>query len=641
MLVTEPVDSAVFHFEAKLEASNARVKELQAKLETATARVGELEAQLAEYIKLCELQQKDLERYQKAVADLKPHCPERVPREQLQLALQQVLSTADAATAEAANDVLVETRADADEASADSGEPNSSAPSPELPRRKAGRKPKRRVPAQLPSNMPVRRIEIHPPEVANNPEDFVLVGEEISEKVAFVGPRYERVQIVRYKWVPKAAVVPSVAEPASEAPAVPTLAALIDADCSSVEPSVLVPCSSPVSKRRAVAVEDIERRVLIAPLPDWVWPRTMADPSAIANVIVSKYDDILPLHRQERISLRHGFHLPRSTQCGWLEAAFAVSYRIVDAMFEESKRTARCIATDATGAPVQGPGKCHHWHVFVFIADNDHIVFRHSTEHTSAAITQMLDGFKGYLLADAATIFDVLFREHDMTEVSCWQHARRYFWKALETDTTAAFEALALIAQLFAIERLSREVPMPERTEFRAKRARVVQKLLDDWIVRHEGRADQRGRLDKAIGYYNNQHASLWRFLDDGHLRIDNSISEGQLRNLALGRDNWRYFYNRTGLDWYTTFRSLIASCHLHRLNPQLYLERMLRLAPHWSTSRMLELSPKYWIKTFAQLTPEQRSIAIPPWAPQDAEVTMQPIVGPAELVTASSSVAA
>jgi hypothetical protein len=142
-------------------------------------------------------------------------------------------------------------------------------------------------------------------------------------------------------------------------------------------------------------------------------------------------------------------------------------------------------------------------------------------------------------------------------------------------------------------------------------------------MAQHQSSVDERGRLDKAIGYYRNQHASLWRFLEDGNLRVDNAISEGQLRNLALGRDNWRYFYKRTGLDWYTTFRSLIASCHLHRLNPQLYLERMLRLAPHWPATRMLELSPKYWLETFERLTPEQRAIAVPHWAAQDIPIVM------------------
>jgi transposase len=109
---------------------------------------------------------------------------------------------------------------------------------------------------------------------------------------------------------------------------------------------------------------------------------------------------------------------------------------------------------------------CTDWHVFVFIADHDHVVFRYSRQHTSRAIAQMLDGFQGYLLADAATIFDVLYREHAMTEVSCWQHCRRYFWKALDTDKTRALEALAIIARLFAADRVSRDVSMPERTEF-------------------------------------------------------------------------------------------------------------------------------------------------------------------------------
>lgn len=596
----------------------------------AKARITELEAQLAEFIKLCELQQKDLDRYQKAVADLKPHCPERVPREQLQMALAQVLSTADAATVEAANDVLVETAPDANAQGDADGDELEQAPErrsdPPRPKRKA----RRRRPEQLPEHMPVRDIEIHPPEVeAEGRENFELVGEEVTEKVAHQAAQYVRLRITRYKWVRKTLLGDVAAEPSStdsDTTAVLVMPSDTNADCAWPDRGALVPCWSPLTTRPST-VEKVEPqgpRILIAPLPDWVWPRTMADPSAIANVIVSKYDDILPLHRQERISLRHGFHLPRSTQCGWLEAAFAVCYRIVDAMFHESKRTARCIATDATGAPVQGPGKCHRWHVFVFIADNDHVVFRYTPEHTSAAIQEMLAGFKGYLLADAATIFDVLYDEHGMTEVSCWQHARRYFWKALDTEPALAIEALALIAQLFAIERLAREIPMPERTQFRASRARVVQRLLDTWIAQHQASVDERGRLDKAIGYYHNQYASLWRFLDDGSLRIDNSISEGQLRNLALGRDNWRYFYNRTGLDWYTTFRSLIASCHLHRLNPQLYLERMLRLAPHWPTSRMLELSPKYWVETFNRLTPEQRATAVPQWTAQDVPIVMR-----------------
>jgi hypothetical protein len=163
--------------------------------------------------------------------------------------------------------------------------------------------------------------------------------------------------------------------------------------------------------------------VHIAPLPPSILPNVMADPSAMANVIVSKYDDVLPLHRQERISARHGFILPRSTQCGWLAVAFALLYRIVLAMFEEAKAQAFCIATDATGAPVQQAGGCRRWHVFTFIADNGHIVFRWVNEHSGKAISSLLSGFRGHLLSDAASIYDVLYREFGIVAVYCWAHA--------------------------------------------------------------------------------------------------------------------------------------------------------------------------------------------------------------------------
>lgn len=91
-------------------------------------------------------------------------------------------------------------------------------------------------------------------------------------------------------------------------------------------------------------------------------------------------------------------------------------------------------------------------------------------------------------------------------------------------------------------------------------------------------------------------------------------MSEAQLRNVVLGRHNWKWFANETGLAWYATFRSLIASCALHGLNAQTYMEQLLRLAPHWPVTRQLELSPKYWSRTIATLDDAARAIVAPPW---------------------------
>jgi hypothetical protein len=137
-----------------------------------------------------------------------------------------------------------------------------------------------------------------------------------------------------------------------------------------------------------------------------------------------------------------------------------------------------------------------------------------------------------------------------------------------------------------------------------------------NWIELNRERVDPRGPLASGIGYYTNQREALHRFLDDGRIRLDNNWSEQQLRNLVLGLANWSFFANETGLRWYTTFRSLIASCALHRLNPEVYVEQLLRIVPHWPKHRVLELAPKYWLNTVAELEPRWRKILERPWEP-------------------------
>ena len=143
--------------------------------------------------------------------------------------------------------------------------------------------------------------------------------------------------------------------------------------------------------------------------------------------------------------------------------------------------------------------------------------------------------------------------------------------------------------------------------------------LFDRWIEQHRAEVDPRGPLDAAIGYYTRQREALRQFLTDGRLRLDNNLSEQQLRHLVLGRSNWTFFENRTGLLWYATFRSLIASCVLHGLNAEHYLEEVLRLAPHWPVTRVLELAPKYWARTREGLDETMRAIIKRPWANGDA----------------------
>lgn len=569
--------------------------------EAARARICALESEveqqrdlLRESGKLIELQKADLQRYREAYEKAQPNRPERAPPDDLQLAFGRVLEGIQPPPPAAPS---------AEPETEGAAEPNPDLTPPKgRPKCKKNRHLHGRRRLDL-TKLPVEKVEIDPEEVvAAGRQGFVRIGEERSERIAYRPGGYVRLCFIRGKWTRKEDVAKDVASTRG-----------LGAEDTAEGNEAGEVASSPI---------------IVAPLPESVWPKGMGDASAVADVVISKYDDSLPLNRQEHISARHGFRVPRSTQCAWLGTAYSFCYRIVDAMLVEACANAFCIATDATGAPVRNPikrkeeravgelGKCESWHIFVLCADRDHVIFRATPEHSGAAVRAMLKGFRGHLLADAAGIYDVLYRDHGVTEVSCWFHFRRYFWRAIGSDRERAFEALSLIAKLFEIDRECKEIPMPDRTWRRAARARPILDILDRWIAKQRSTADPRGPLAAAITYYDNQREGLRRFLDDGRLRLDNNISEGELRKVVLGRGNWMFFENETGLAWYTTFRSLISSCALHGLNPQLYIEQLLRLAPYWPVNRVIELAPKYWAATLENLDARQQAIITRPWEP-------------------------
>jgi len=540
-----------------VRASCRRCSLLEAELAELRAANTELKAQLAELDALCTLQQGDLARLkvEQQRDQPPPNKPEHMQAGTLQLAFAVVVETLGAP---AANDAEAESAA------------NSSDPAPPPPPangRNNGREPKKKRGhgrrALDTAGLPIVEHVVDPPEVvAAAGEGYVKIGVEHSDRVAHRPASWVVLRVIMTKW------------------------AKVDA-----KPTAIVR----------------------ADLPPSLWPRAMADASAITEVIFAKYDLSLPLHRQERASPRLGFHLPRSTLCGWLSEAHGYLYRIVDAMMAEACKTAHCIATDATSAPVRQLGRCGSLHVFVFIADQQHVIFQPALKHTSEAISGLLDGFGGKLLSDAASIYGALY-ERGVVAVFCWAHLRRYFWRARETDPVRADEALAILAKLFEVERDTADIPMPARTEERSRRAAPVLAIFDAWIARVRPAAEPRTPLAAALTYYDNQRDGLRRFLDDGRLRIDNNLCEQQLRTLVLGRRNWTFFENPNGARWWCVFRSLIASCALHRLEPSLYIEEVLRLAPHWPLHRMLELSPRYWAHTRTALAPAEREILRRPW---------------------------
>jgi transposase len=383
--------------------------------------------------------------------------------------------------------------------------------------------------------------------------------------------------------------------------------------------------------------------LVTVPMPKELFPRGLLAPSMIAHILVQKYRWGLPFHRQARMSAAEGFAIDDGTMCRYAEDAGATLGCIVDAMAKQAKQTAFCLSTDATGVCIQPtPGRqrqaCRKGHFFVVLADKDHVFFEFQPRHTSAAVCEMFRGFSGYIQADAHAIYDAIFRGEARTsnddklplEVGCWSHCRRRAWEAaVVAKDAAAREALLRMRALFQLEEQWADLPPSER---HARRQLCSRPLVDDFFAwakwQYVRVKDTRGLIASAFGYAVRQETALRRFLDDGRLPMTNNHSERALRGIAVGRRAWLFFGSDDHASAAANLLSLIASCELHRLDPETYLAEIIHVLPYWPRDRYLELAPMYWTATRARIPDAQLAVEIgditvpPPLPPQEQPAT-------------------
>jgi transposase len=417
-------------------------------------------------------------------------------------------------------------------------------------RPRAGRQP-------LAEHLPVETIVLLPAELRGDErDDFECIGEEVCETLEHRSASKVRVRVVRPKIIRKGSPEAGVMTAA--------------------------PLELPIA-------------------------RGLAGPALLAQVVVDKYEDHQGLHRQERRFLREGVHLADSTLGGWIEALHTLCDPLVLAMCADAKATCPFIATDATGVLVMEKEECRRGHFFVLLGADKHVLFRYSNEHTSKAIQGFLAGYNGYLVADAHTIYDALYRSGRCIEVGCMAHARRYFYKALGSDPERARVALALIAKLFKVERELADAPRAKKERVRRDKSVPLLDAFFTWCEAERDKVLDETPISQALRYALNQRAALSRFVDDGRLPLSNNDSERALRQLVIGRRNWLFVGSDDGGHRAATFVSLIASAKLHGIEPYAYLRDLFCLLPGWARNKVIELAPAYFKKTLQREDVQQR----------------------------------
>ena len=328
--------------------------------------------------------------------------------------------------------------------------------------------------------------------------------------------------------------------------------------------------------------------------------RGLAGPGMCAHTIVARWQDHLPLHRLEQVYARDGVELARSTLVGWHEKLAALVQPVVAAMREDAFDSPY-LCTDATGVLVQAKEQCRRAHFWVAIAPGKHVLFDFTRNHTKSAIDQVLAGYEGYLVADAHAVYDHLYDRGDVTEVNCWAHARRYFFKAMQSEPERALAGLKMINLLFRVERSIADEPRGKRERIRKKHSAPVVERFFSWCDLQWPSLIEDSPLYAAVRYARNQREGLSRFLHDGRLPLDNNISERELRRQAVGRKNWLFVGSDDAARVNATFTSLLASCRMHGVEPWTYLRDLFCLVPEWPAGEALALAPAYWAKTRAR----------------------------------------
>jgi len=348
--------------------------------------------------------------------------------------------------------------------------------------------------------------------------------------------------------------------------------------------------------------------VFVAPIAERPIARSMVDASLLAHLLVGKLDYHTPYYRQEVQTARMGYPVSRTNMARWQFEAGAVARRITDAMWHEALARS-WIGMDATGTAIQDEPEYRYGHVFVLVAPGDSVLFRYTPKYDSETVRELFGGFTGTIVADASANHNVLFGPGKATEAGCWAHARRPFVQALRAGEgkDAAF-VVQTIKALFRIEQTIALASADKRIEVRQKESAPLVDALYKWLDKRLPEVkDDDSFVRKGLVYLNNQRAVLREFLSNGEIPIHNNFSERSLRRIVKGRANWLKHGSDEHAICACAISSLIASCPLHDLDPELYLQEVLTVAPSWPLTRMLELSPKNWVATRQRLIAEGR----------------------------------
>lgn len=337
-----------------------------------------------------------------------------------------------------------------------------------------------------------------------------------------------------------------------------------------------------------------------APVPPHVIDKGIPTTGLLAQVLVAKYADHLPLYRQETIFERAGLAVPRSTLADWVGRCGVELQPLADAL-GETILSHPVVHADETPVPMLSPGKkqTHRAYIWAWcttpFADTKAVVYHFAPSRAGEHARAFLGEWQGKLVCDDYSGYKASFGQ-GITEIGCLAHARRKFYDLHAANkSTLAAQALEYIGQLYEIERQAKALDDNGRQRLRLQKAKPLADAFHAWLIAQRQKIPDGSATAKAIDYSLKRWGALTRYLDDGAVPIDNNWVENQIRPWALGRSNWLFAGSLRSGQRAAAVMSLIQSARINGHDPYAYLKDVLAKLPTQKASRIDELLPHNW----------------------------------------------
>ena len=375
---------------------------------------------------------------------------------------------------------------------------------------------------------------------------------------------------------------------------------------------VLIPASFKVKRiiRRRWALKDSSdtesKGVLIAPIPSRTVKRGLFDESVLVYLLISKYIDHLPLHRQMNIFQRAGINIPASTLSDNTAAVCQALLPLYQALKRELLSNLYLQADETTIKVLKSEKKdaCHLGYYWSLHAPTDGLVlFEYQPGRDQEGPKKLLQNFTGVLQSDGYAVYQALFKNSQtVNQLYCMAHIRRKFDEAYEYDKERSTHAVKEIGKLYGIEKEIREASEQlSETQIAEKRMREAAPILHEmkaWMLKEYPKVLPKSPMGKALAYALNLWDNMHYYTLHGHLQLDNNAIENAIRPIALGRKNYLFAGTHETAQNAAMIYSLFATCKKHNVNEQEWLTDVLRKMndPQYE-GKFSDLLPHRWKK--------------------------------------------